>query len=214
MKKITILLVIVCLLLSCQVTCFAAEVSQERTAGSTVITAEVPLTHTMSVKINSNKAYVTYEGAAGTEFEVPRLGEFTLTINVEDGYVISQVFLGDEDVTSALSGDQLTLEGIYESAELTVITAKATASDDSGSTRCDAASQTSDDDGSAASGSDVAQSSNDDETTSSDSTASTSNSTSSPKTGDIRTLFMWFALVVAACGGLLLTVYFGKRKAE
>ncbi|MCD7762991.1 MAG: hypothetical protein LUI14_07295 [Lachnospiraceae bacterium] len=118
MRKITSFLLALCLLLSCPMTVFAAGDS----AGSTVITTVVPSTHTLTV--SAENAAVSYNGEAGTSFEVPRLEEFTLTVKAADGYLISKILLDGKDVTESFSEDTLTLSGIYEAAELTVVTLK------------------------------------------------------------------------------------------
>lgn len=118
MRKITSFLLALCLLLSCPMTVFAAGDS----AGSTVITTVVPSTHTLTV--SAENAAVSYNGEAGTSFEVPRLEEFTLTVKAADGYLISKILLDGKDVTESFSEGTLTLSGIYEAAELTVVTLK------------------------------------------------------------------------------------------
>ncbi|MCD8398461.1 MAG: hypothetical protein LUD12_15015 [Lachnospiraceae bacterium] len=122
MRKITSFLLALCLLLSCPMTVFAAGDSDEETAGSTVITTVVPSTHTLTV--SAENAEVSYNGETGTSFEVPRLEEFTFTVKAADGYLISKILLDGKDVTESFSEGTLTLRGIYEAAELTVVTLK------------------------------------------------------------------------------------------
>ncbi len=121
MKKI-ILFIVMLTLLCCPISVYAAELNEGTASSGAVISAEVPSTHTLTV--SADKAAVTFGGKTGTTFEVPRLTEFTLQISTEKGYRVKQILLNGEDVTKAYKDGKLTLSGIYEAGELTILTEK------------------------------------------------------------------------------------------
>lgn len=121
MKKIAILIAMLCLL-CCPISVYAAELSDTTASSGTVISAEVPSTHTLTV--SADKAAVTFGGKTGNTFDVPRLIEFVLQTSTDNGYKVSKVLLNDEDVTKAYADGKITLSGIYEDAALTILTEK------------------------------------------------------------------------------------------
>ncbi|MCC8120701.1 MAG: hypothetical protein LIO42_01650 [Oscillospiraceae bacterium] len=113
MRKLAAFLWALCLLLFCAAPSLAAGVS-----GSTVITTEVPSTHTLTVE--AENATVSYGGREGMSFQVPRNQGFSLDIQATEGHLISQILLDGEDVTASFSRGTLTLSGIHDAAALTV----------------------------------------------------------------------------------------------
>lgn len=123
MKRIATALLLICLLSFSAVPCFAAELSEAATSGSSVVSTEVPYSHPISVKVDN--ASVSFNGSSGDSLNIPRLEEFKLQIKPNDGYMVKQILLNGEDVTENYKDGVLTLSGVYEASDLTVITDKA-----------------------------------------------------------------------------------------
>ena len=122
MKKITAAVFTLCLLLSCAMPCFAAEISGEQSSGEVNLTAQVPETHVLTVSVKNGT--VSYNGKDGTRLEIPRLSAFSLAIKIDSGYRVKKITLDETDVTDAYKDGQLTLSGIYAEAQLNVVTEK------------------------------------------------------------------------------------------
>ena len=118
MKKITALLLCFVLLCIGTLTVFGAEVEEEKT--DTVISADVPERHTITVSAEGAKVF--YEGVSAEEFRAVRLSEPRLLIRAESGKQVKKVTLNGVDVTDQLHGGYLTLEPICEDVVIVVTT--------------------------------------------------------------------------------------------
>lgn len=195
MKRITVALcalVLMSLLLS--PVCAFAE------SDSTIIAVTVPSTHTIT--ISSDNAEVTYNGEVVTETEVPRLSEFVLNIEVDDGYTVERVELNGEDVTACYSDGVLTLDGVNADGTLAVITTEVSTDTDT-----DTATDT-DSDADAASTASVSSETSDTASSATSTTAATTTTAASStvssvgkssfKTGDARNVLLFVVILTAA----------------
>ena len=124
MKKIkcAFVLLITGLLLTVPLTVFAQTLDENNQSGSTVISAAVPSSHTLTVV--SDGAQVFFNGIAVND-TVPLERQSTpqLLIRADSGRKITSVTLDGEDVTNRLVGGRLTLPKVISDGRLIVLTA-------------------------------------------------------------------------------------------
>ena len=140
MKRLTAILMGVCVLLSCQGVARAAD----STAGSdsqSVISTTVPDEH--KVEIVGDHAYVVFgeeteeeeegnEREAGEEkiYPVKRFSEPQFQICAEDGWKVTKVLLNGNDVTDQVKEGVITLPSVYEDQILTLETEEIKSADE------------------------------------------------------------------------------------
>ncbi|MGN1315437.1 MAG: hypothetical protein ACI4VW_00030 [Acutalibacteraceae bacterium] len=120
MKRITSLLLCLCLVFSLSTVVFAGTVPESESIGKSVISTSVPYSHTVTV--SAKGADVMFNGELRESFTVERLSQPTLIVRAESGKSVKQVLLNGVDITSQIKGGYFTLEPVYEDKTLTVIT--------------------------------------------------------------------------------------------
>lgn len=131
MKRITALLLCLCLPVCLSVTAFAQDnvpvtapdptvISESGSRGSAVIGTTVPRCHTVTV--TADGAAVFYEGTAVTVFAADRLSTPEIVIRPDSGRTVKQVLLNDEDITSRIRGGRYTFAPVCADQSLTVMT--------------------------------------------------------------------------------------------
>lgn len=97
----------------------AAQLDENTPSGNATITTVVPESHKITVTVTGN-ADVTLDGKTGTEFELERLSEPTLTIKAKDGDKIVQVTLNGKDITDKLTDGKYKLPPVFENESLNI----------------------------------------------------------------------------------------------
>ena len=119
MKKIITLILSVVLLISVSVTTFAAETNDTTGNDEVSITANVPSTHKIKVETDG-KGAVYLNGKAVENINADRLSTPNILICPESGYIIANIMLDDEDITSKIKGGFYTFDAVYKDSILKV----------------------------------------------------------------------------------------------
>lgn len=93
-------------------------------SGSTVVTAEVPAAHRITVSTDGG-ASVIFRGRPVTGFDAQRLGTPEITVRAESGYTVKSILLGGADITEKFAGGVYTFDPVCQAQTLTVVTEKA-----------------------------------------------------------------------------------------
>lgn len=127
--KYAFVLLIAGLLLTMPLTVFAQTLDENNQSGSTVISAAVPSSHTLTVV--SDGAQVFFNGIAVNDtVSLERQSTPQLLIRADSGRKITSVTLDGEDITNRLVGGRLTLPKVISDGRLIVLTAAGTVTDE------------------------------------------------------------------------------------
>lgn len=131
MKKIkcAFVLLITGLLLTMPLTVFAQTLDENNQSGSTVISAAVPSSHTLTV-VSDGAQVLFNEIAVNDTVSLERQSTPQLLIRADSGHKITSVTLNGEDVTNQLVGGRLTLPKVISDGRLIVLTAAETVTDE------------------------------------------------------------------------------------
>lgn len=130
MKKISAIFLVLMLVLSMPLTCFAAELGSSTNSKSdnAVISANVPDSHIITVKTDGNGT-VNFNGKTVTKFSVKRLSQPSVLIMGNSGYTIDTVKVDGTDVTAKVYGGGYTFDKVYKDETLDVTFKKASNGD-------------------------------------------------------------------------------------
>ncbi|MEG2507451.1 MAG: LPXTG cell wall anchor domain-containing protein [Longicatena sp.] len=98
-------------------TAFAAEFDNKTENGTTVITAQVPVSHEIKTQTDGN-GKIYFNGVAVERVIAERLSTPKVLICPESGFTIDKVMLGDEDITSKISGGYYVFDAVYKDSTL------------------------------------------------------------------------------------------------
>ena len=200
MRRLAVLGLCLCLFPYCALTAFAEDTTSTAPPNDAVISVSVPSAHTLTVTAPDGVT-VTLDGVSGNNFNVERLSEPTLAVNIPDGQEIFKIVLNGEDITDKLANGRYKLPPVYENLALEVETRSvepttSTTEPTTSSTTDSTTSSTTTSESSSTTSSDTTSSSKPDSSTSSITTSSNSGGTSnsndnktypnndSPNTGD------------------------------
>lgn len=122
MRRLAVLGLCLCIFPYCALTAFAEDTTTSTAPqNDAVISVSVPSAHTLTVTAPDGVT-VTLDGVAGNNFNVERLSEPTLAVNIPDGQEIVKIVLNGEDVTDKFANGQYKLPPVYENLALEVET--------------------------------------------------------------------------------------------
>ena len=119
MKKAAALLLCAFMLCASCLTVYAEDEAANTSSRETVITAEVPDSHELTVKITGNVT-IKVNGEEGTKFKVPRLSEPVLELIPHDGERIVKVTINDVDMTDQFVDNKYVFPPLYEDKDVIV----------------------------------------------------------------------------------------------
>ena len=119
MKRLAVLGLCLCIFPYCAMTAFAEDTAPPN--NNAVIEVSIPSEHMLTVTAPDGVT-VTLDGVSGNNFNVERLSEPTIAVNIPDGQEIVKVVLNGEDITDKLVNGQYKLPPVYENLALEVET--------------------------------------------------------------------------------------------